>query len=208
MKNTDTQISLKTVGLGAAVICLFLTAAAITPVFLTHKAFVASKKLNGQRAARVLALEQDAKNLKELIAKYKDERTRLDAVLFNDEDIATFLNNIVKFAEDANIKIKDMKAKEFRVVRPKEDPARKAPAKKPGQAALENQGPQLTYLPISIVIEGRFKHLTDFLLSLQKYRQLLTVSEVNIRRLIFPVLSCQFTLRLYSLRELDGRKQP
>lgn len=208
MKNNESQASLKTVSIGAVVISLVLTAAAVIPVVMTHKAFLSAKKLNGQRAERVLALEKDAKDLRELIAKYKDERTRLDAVLFNDQDIATFLNNIVKFAEDAHIKIKDMKAKEFRTVRPKEDPTRKAPAKKPGQAALENMGPQLTYLPISMVIEGRFKHLMDFLLSLQKYRQLLTIGEVSIRRQAFPELTCQFMLRLYSLRELEGRKQP
>jgi len=161
-----------------------------------------------KREAYLSNLEEDVKNLKKIIGEYEEEKARFAKLLFSDRDIATFLEEFGGFANRANIKIVDMKVQSFEGVKPEEKTEgvslrlKKAESKK-----KEEKGSSLYSLPIKVIVEGNFSAIVDFLLSLEKYRQLLTISNVSIRNKLYPKLSCSFLLRLYSLKELEELKK-
>ena len=145
-------------------------------------------------------MERDIQGLKESVQRFKQERQRLEALLFTDRDIATFLDQIAGFATKAQIKITDMQTQRVQEVKPPEEikPTLQAPQQK-----KETAGPQFAALPINMTVEAPFERIVVFLLSLEKSRQLLTLSNVSIKRGIYPLLACRFTLRLYSLKRLE-----
>lgn len=182
---------------GFTLICFWLFG------FYYHSYSTAQKRFR-QKNSRLVTLEKDAQNLKELLKGYKEEKEKLQALLFSDRDIATFLDQIGNFAKKARLKIVDMRAQRITKVEPPEEVSRGLPPIKSDFAQKkEEKGPILTFMPINMNIEGRFEWLIDFLFSLEEYRQLLTLSNVEITRSSYPLINCKFTLRLYSLREME-----
>ncbi len=160
-----------------------------------------------QKQMQEAELKQQAQNLNELLRHYKEERERFEKVLFTQEDIATFLQELGEFAKESKVKIVDMKAQKFENVKPPEElkgtvKAKPDPAKKNKE---QEAGPTLSSMPIKLSVEGSFVRIVGFLLSLEKYRQLLTVSNLELKRANYPLLNCSFTLRLYTLRQLEEK---
>jgi len=61
-------------------------------------------------------------------------------------------------------------------------------------------------MPIDIKVAGEFEPLVDFLIYLEKHRQLITLSDVEIRVRRYPLLECSFILKIYSMQELPGKE--
>ena len=185
-------------------ICAIFTAICLMLFGFYYQSYSQGQKRFKQKNSRLVALEKDVQNLKELLKGYKVEREKLETLLFSDRDIATFLDEIGGFAKKARVNIVDMRAQRMAVVQPPEEIARSLPpVNRDFAQKKEEKGPTLTFMPINMNIEGRFEWLIDFLFSLEKYRQLLTLSNVDIMRSKYPLVNCKFTLRLYSLKQIE-----
>jgi Tfp pilus assembly protein PilO len=167
--------------------------------------FSKAEKQLRQKKNYISNLEQDMRNLKEIIRKYQEERDRFSKLLFTDRDVATFLEEFGRFAEEAKVKIIDMKVQSFQKVKPEEE---FLPTKRPTKKTEEDkESLYLCSMPIVVNIVGSFEQITHFLFILETYRQLLTISNINIKTKKYPELTCTFTLRLYSLKKLAELKK-
>ncbi|MDD5449491.1 MAG: hypothetical protein PHO42_02710 [Candidatus Omnitrophica bacterium] len=200
MEKKTVNISPGKVKKTAIAVCVIFTAVLLGLAIASYYKYSARLKLFTQKNSRLIALESDVSDLQNLIQRYKNERQQLEEMLFSDKDIATFLDQISLFANNAKVAIKDMQAQQPQAVRPATQAGGKA-----SQEAAES-GPVLYALPINMTVEAEFEHLMGFLISLEKYRQLLTLSDVHITRKTYPLLDCKFTLRLYSLKTLSSRR--
>lgn len=204
MSKNKLNISPKSAIISSISICAVFTLVLVWLANSSYQNYVKTEKKLAQTNSYLISLEKDAKDLEKLLQKYKAERKHLEEILFDDKDIAAFLNKIGDFAKSSQIKITEMRAQRFENVKiPQELEAGLNPIQKEAMKKKQLANPQLAALPIKMSIEARFDRIIDFLLSLEKYRQLLTLSNVSIRRGSYPLLTCDFTLRLYSLKKLE-----
>jgi len=156
-----------------------------------------------------LRLEKDARRLKELIKGYKEERKRFEEILFNKQDIAAFLEEVSQFAKKSKIKIVDMKTRRFSEIKVEEEiQGGASPLAQRGVSSSNNKkkGAVLFSLPIEVRAEGMFSSIVNFLIFLERSRQLTTVSNINIKMKNYPLLDCSFVLRLYSLKNIEEKE--
>ena len=62
----------------------------------------------------------------------------------------------------------------------------------------------------TLAIKGKIEDIVKFLLSLEKHRQLLTLTDISIKLDKYPVLEANFSLHLYSLssaKQIGIKKQ-
>jgi Tfp pilus assembly protein PilO len=66
----------------------------------------------------------------------------------------------------------------------------------------------LSAMPIQVRVKGGFASFVQFLDHLQDYKQLLNIANVEIQSTTdYPLLDCQFTIRIYSLKTLAELKR-
>lgn len=164
--------------------------------FLNYRDYSEFSAQVKEKEARVLELERDADNLNLLIADYRREKEEFEKSLFSDRDIATFLEEFSEFANKANTNITDMRVQGMQHVRTERDNTK-------GAEQNEEVDLSLYSIPIRVAAEGNFEHIVNFLIFLESYRQLLTISDVRIGNRAYPALNCSFLLRLYSLKQLS-----
>ncbi len=201
MLKSKSDLSPKTLKMRAVLICAAVTLILIIILASNYQKYSRVQKRFKQKNSQLLALEIDIKGLKESVQRFKQERQRLEVLLFSDKDIATFLTHIAEFARKAQIRIVDMQTQKIQEVKPPE--AVKPAISQAPQDKKEEVGPQFAALPITMNIEAPFERIVNFLISLEKTRQLLTLSNVSLKRGIYPLLTCKVTLRLYSLKKLE-----
>jgi Tfp pilus assembly protein PilO len=165
------------------------------------------------RQARLLQLEKDSSQLQELLAKYADEKEKFASLLFKEQDIPAFLEEISGSAVKAHVTVSTIATRSFVRVKYKEidesvSAAGKArlSADAKNKSAQDDTGSVLVYLPIEVTIQGKFESLVEFLVSLEKYKQLVTLSDVEIKTKKYPQLECKFVVNIYSLRDLESVK--
>ena len=206
MKINKPKVSLKMLKAGAASLCIIVTfLLGLLGVFNYYR-YDEILRRTVKNNTRLSMLEKDAKELGDFIQRFREERDRFAKVLFSDKDISSFLDKIAEFANKTEVTVMSMKTQRFQDVKiPEEDIVGKAylVGKKDFKNEEEAKKLTLASLPMDMVIEGEFDRAIDFLLSLEKYRQLLTLTNVEIKRRTYPVLVCSFTLRIYSLKQLD-----
>jgi hypothetical protein len=204
MKKKTLKISPNKIRNAGISVCVVFTLAFSGLAVFNYYRYSESVKGFTKKNSHLMTLEKDAKDLQKFIQEYKEEKARLEKILFSDKDIATFLDQISGFANNAKVTIKDMKAQKFQKVKSvAELEGNIKPARTQADGKKEETGPTLSALPIKMTVEAEFEPLIGFLISLEKYRQLLTLSDVRIERKgSYPALDCKFTLRLYSLKEL------
>ena len=165
-------------------------------------------------------LNKDLGNVEKFVSDYKKERKEFQAVLFEKEDIASFLDMVSQFAKKTNIKVVDIKTKRFEKVKPLEKEKKKekkrkeerklSSAKKVKKAFVRKSKKQalLLFMPVEGKIEGNYTSIADFLFFLESYKQLVSLTDVEIKVKKYPVLACTFCLRIYSLEErmVEDRK--
>ncbi|OPX30939.1 MAG: hypothetical protein B1H08_00210 [Candidatus Omnitrophica bacterium 4484_171] len=156
-----------------------------------------------------MRLRNDENNYRDFIIKYRTQKKELEGILFNDRDVSSFLEEISLIARKSHIKISEMKTRKFKKVEPKNSTSGNSYSGNKPSGNKEDKPLFLAAMPIDIRIEGRFSSIVNFLVFLEGYRQLITLSNVEIRIKKYPLLRCKFTLRLYSLKsgsELKDRR--
>ncbi len=202
--------SLKLIKVIALFICGIVTLIYI--FFLSqefYNYYTLQKKVKEQRA-RLSQLKEETREAQIFLQEYKKEKEEFKTLLFKKRDIPSFLKKISEFAEKSEVKIIDMKMGIPMEVKPVVE-AKKTLSfverKKISSKKEKKELPYLSALPINIKIEGNFNSIVSFLIFLERYRQLLSVSNVTIREKKYPILSCRFTLRLYSLIEEENKEE-
>ena len=149
--------------------------------------------------------------LEELIRKFQDDLKLAEPIVFTDRDVATFLNNFSDFAKQANmtlISIKRLKSKPVPSSTESEEALKKKDKKK-GRAKdkPEDEAPGLLMWPMEIEVKGEYPDLINFLISLEEYKQLLTINDLNVRlsREGYPNLEAKFIIRLYTMEAPKAR---
>jgi len=145
-------------------------------------------------------LENDYVSLGNLITRYTSELEKFQKMLFQEQDVPLFLEEISLFASDAKVKILDVKTRTFVKVK-YSDPV-KAEKNKKADSTKQDQELVLSSLPVQVSIQGTFESIVKFLMKLEKYKQLLTLSDVEIKLKEYPQLLCSLTVSIYSLREM------
>lgn len=204
MKKNRLNISTRAVRFMGISACLVFSLAFISLAGFSYFRYSDAQRQFKQKQAYLLRLKNDAQNLRQLLRNYKEERERFSRLLFSDRDIATFLEEFGEFAKIAKVRIADMKVRKFQDVKPEGEI--KGGSRFKGDASKKKkkqEGFSLCSMPIKIVAQGNFEHIVDFLVFLERYRQLLTLSDLSIRRRKYPLLESFFTLRLYSLKRLE-----
>jgi Tfp pilus assembly protein PilO len=159
-------------------------------------------------------LQKQIKTIQEQLAKYEEEQKDFERYLFKEEDVPAFLEGISRFAEQTGVNIIDMKTKKFRAVETTTDKTASAGNKTRGTSTAKGQTSSaqdelknsltLAAMPISFKITGAFQDVVKFLSHLEDFQQLLTITDIEIANIkTYPVLNCQFTLKIYSFKYIE-----
>lgn len=204
------KLSANSVKITAVFACTVFTLIFVALIFYNFNNCFEIEKKGVIREEHLSQLKNDVKDLSRLIQTHKEEKEKFQKILFNDRDVAVFLEEIPRLAKSSKVKILSMKAKKFIRVQPpaesREAVSSSAQKKTSGGNKEEEKGPILSALPIDIKIEGEFKSIVDFLIYLEKYKQLLTLSNIDIKIQNYPLLKSSFTLNLYSLKDIEEIK--
>ncbi|MFC1808441.1 hypothetical protein ACFL0T_08790 [Candidatus Omnitrophota bacterium] len=155
------------------------------------------------------------KELKQVIAKYEDDLKVAEELVFSDRDIATFLENFSDFAKDSNTTLMKIRRQQEVVVPSQtEDEKRMAHAQNRGtkkekaQKEMEKATPGLLMHPMHVTLNGEYHDLINFLMSLEGYKQLLTINNlrIGIPARKYPVLKADFVIRLYTMKSPESRE--
>lgn len=161
-------------------------------------------------------VQDEIVQIKNKIALYEQEKKEFEEYLFKEQDIPAFLDDISRMAKETSVNITDMKTKSFSAVqsaasietnRAKARVIQNKKNKQQEQLSEEKQLKQmltLAAMPINMKIEGEFEALLKFFNSVEGFKQLVTVNEVDIvAGKEYPVLKCEYTLKIYSLKTLS-----
>ena len=184
-------------------VCIIFTLAGLGVVYFFFAKYQDSIKKLSLYRQKAKALAEELENLDELLAKYKKDKQHFEGILFKDKDIPLFLEGVSALSKRFNIKITDIKTQPIRRVKAEEEIPRRRMAKK----TQEREKPTLLFTPLSLRVKGRFANLVDFLLALERYRQLLSLTEVKIKTKNYPLLESSFSLNLYSLKSLKSKEK-
>ena len=203
MPSNRFNISTNSVRFIGILICIVSTLIFLFLIGFSYSRYSNEKGQLKQSQAQLLNAQEDMQNLEELLRGYKQERERFSKLLFSDRDIATFLEEFGDFAKKAKVKIMDMKVLGFKEVSLWDEAEKVSVRYRFSTEDKEEGGPTLRAMPINVIVQGNFNHIVNFLLFLERYRQLLTLSNVRIELRTYPMLECGFTLSLYSLKQLE-----
>jgi Tfp pilus assembly protein PilO len=166
-------------------------------------------------------LSKDIEQTRHSIDKMRKEQDEFKTMLFDERDVPTFLDGISSSAAKSSVHVLEIKTQQFsRVVIPKDlvetssKLAQLKSAEDPdGTNSTITKAQELTQLltlaamPIRIKVHGTFNSIVSFLNSIEGYRQLLTISNVEIAaQRDYPQLTCEFTLSIYSLKNFKDIK--
>jgi len=152
-----------------------------------------------QQKEQLITLGKNIETLNSLVSKYTKESDALKKKLFRDIDVASFVKRLSKLAGENKISLVDILAKNTARL-PTGEKIIKA---KKGKAAKQESLFTLAVKPLRITIKGSFSQISRFLLSLEKSNKLLSISDVEIKTVTYPILSYKFTLNLYSVEETE-----
>lgn len=153
------------------------------------------------------------------IERLKKEQEEFNKTLFEEQDVPAFLDGISNSAAKAMVHVLEMKTQQFSEVKVPKDLAdidrqlsklkhvNKNEANENVNDTKLSEKLTLASMPIRIKIDGTFEAIVNFLNSIENYQQLLTVSNVEISsKTNYPQLTCEFNLRIYSLKKLKDIK--
>ena len=156
-------------------------------------------------------LKNEIVQIKKFIESYNQEKAEFAKLLFEERDVPAFLDEIAKFAKQSSINIIDMKTQQFYQVQvpqkakdaPQADNSSDAANAQPKSKEELERALTLSAMPIQIKVKGTFPNFVQFLDHLQEYKQLLNIANVEIQTSQeYPMLDCQFMIRIYSLKTL------
>lgn len=199
---------------GLIAICVLVT---LLGVGLSVQQYNAMRKVKAEWLAKEKQREElkaEIAQVEAVLAEIETEQEDFAKYLFEERDIPSFLDKISQFAKDSLVSIVDMQTKRFYEVIVPPEVVQQASGKKQTEADLAQLREMrkqniltLAAMPIQIKVEGSFSALAEFLAKLQEYEQLINISSVEIEtQREYPRLSCNFTLRIYSLKSLEELK--
>ena len=168
------------------------------------------------KQVEMAAIKKEITEIEQSLLQYEKEKEDFAKLLFKERDIPAFLDKISEFAKTTTVSILDMKTQRFQEVRVPDNlsSTRKNRISQKDKNPVERKKEELkniltlAAMPIDIKVQGTFTSLVDFLEQLQSYSQLLNISNIQITlSRDYPALSCQFTLRVYSLKTLEELKR-
>ncbi len=212
--------SIQKILLGAIAVCFVFTALWMVFAVRSYYSSLNAVEALNQDNDRLAKLQKDVELAKLSIESYKKEQEEFKGLLFEERDVPAFLDGISNSAEKSSVYVLEMKSQQFsEVTVPKtmqnsnknskrarvydgfEEPIIKDPKEQINEVLT------LAAMPIRIKIQGSFESIVNFLYSIENYRQLLTVSNVEISSgNQYPQLTCEFMFRIYSLKRLSDVK--
>lgn len=206
-------MNFRQIKIGSIVICLLLALVMVGGTIAHFSSLRKAEEGFRQKKAELEKLKSEIVEIQKMLDQFNKEKKEFSELLFTDRDIPAFLDQVSKFAKTADVDIVDMQTKQFyQVVIPAKN--------KPGYYTEEERVPSkeeqiqevltLAAMPIDVRLKGPFGSLIKFLDHLQDYKQLVSISDVEIllqNQTEYPLLDCKFTLRIYSLKTLEELKK-
>lgn len=187
--------------------------------YFVFKQYTDLTKIRYQREAEkqnLISLKSEIAGIEQSIQRYKNEKDEFAKLLFNERDVPAFLDEISKYAKDSSMMIVDMKTQQFHQVAVPQEMQEMRHANTSLNKQLADQQKQdelkqaltISAMPIQVRVKGGFASFVQFLDHLQDYKQLLNIANVEIQTTNeYPLLDCQFTIRIYSLKTLTDLKR-
>lgn len=191
--------------------CLLVLAGLIALLVGQHAAYNTMNMDWMAEKQRMVDLKNEIAQIEQSIENYKKEQVDFQKSLFQERDVPAFLDEISKYAKLASLNIIDMKTQHFYQVQVPKDLENVRNRSKNLDAQLSEEAKRqemeqtltLAAMPIQIKLKGSFASFVDFINRLQAYGQLLNITNVEIQTTsAYPLLDCQFTLQIYSLKTL------
>ncbi|HOD12765.1 MAG TPA: hypothetical protein PLO93_02325 [Candidatus Omnitrophota bacterium] len=148
-------------------------------------------------------LEDQMQQFDSLMAEHQKDIKRFESLLFTEKDIAAFLEGISVSSKQYNVKPKEMTALQAEIVKVKDPLAPKDVRPTSSRDAQADEGLYLMATPYKLRVSGETENVFDFMTSLEKNRQLLTLSDFLVSGRMYPEIQVEFRLDLYSLGGLD-----
>lgn len=166
-----------------------------------------------QKGQELSGLHNEIAEIQKYLSDYEAEQAELQEYLFAEQDIPGFIDGISQYARETGIVILDMKSSRFEAVRlsPEITEGQSALAQKKiaGQGRGASQPPgergvTLAAMPVTIKAEGAYEGFVDFLDRLEGFKQLLTISNLNVSVTgKYPKLSADFVIKIYSFKNIE-----
>jgi len=157
--------------------------------------------------SRLQQIEQQAEDIRQSLEVYAKEEAEFGQYLFSEKDVPAFLENISKYAQQANVNVIDMKTRSFEEVDAVKKKIQERAKKQKQQGGQKKQADDLRQIltlaamPITFKVEGSFSSFVQFLSYLEEFRQLITINSIQITSgSKYPVLEYSFSLKIYSLK--------
>jgi Tfp pilus assembly protein PilO len=166
------------------------------------------------KSHELMKVKSDVAEIERLMAFYNKEKAEFQRYLFQEKDIPGFLDGLSGFAQSAGINIVDMKTSKFQAVKVPEsieegqsELVRRKLNQSVNELTKEEMGRMLTLaaMPITIKINGPYQSIVNFYRHLEGFKQLISIGNIDIATAnnAYPVLQCDFTLKIYSLKTLE-----
>lgn len=205
-KNTIEMLSPQLPKIISICVCVLITLILFVVIIVFNSEYTKAKGNIDLKENQFKNLEKDVKSLNTFLARYKKDIGRFEEILFADRDIPLFLENISRASKEFQIRIVAIRALNLKMVENDDNPA----STRQQRVSNEKKEEDMLYLastPFNITIIGKFRDIVNFLLSIEKYRQLLSLSNVEVKVDSYPALKCSFRLDLYSLKTLEAIKR-
>ncbi len=197
----------------AVTLCGLFTSVIMILAVTHFKDFVEHQKVWETKKKELADLKEEIINIKKSLDLYEREKLDFQRYLFREQDVPAFIDGISKFAQKSMVNIKDMKTGRFEEV----VIAEKEPTAHPKADSGKNQKDEATQkkerlkraltlaaMPIRVQMDGPYPSIVEFLGHLEGFDQLVTITDVGIvAGLEYPILKCEFTLKIYSLKTLE-----
>ncbi len=166
------------------------------------------------KSHELMKVKSDVAEIERLMSFYNKEKAEFQKYLFQEKDIPGFLDGLSGFAQSAGINIVDMKTSKFQAVKVPEaledsqsELARRKMNQSVNELTKEEMSRMLTLaaMPITIKINGPYQSIVNFYRHLEGFKQLISIGNIDIAAVnnAYPVLQCDFTLKIYSLKTLE-----
>ncbi len=205
-------MKVKQVKLVAIVSCVVFIIFLIGVIGWRVKVYNEAQAHLAEQSNQLEAVKKEIAMMKASIDQYEIEKKDFEQYLFDDQDIPAFLEGVSGFAKETKVNVVDMKTQRFEAIKIGSDIDGRSPLAKRIQEKREAESkgktPQntltLAAMPINIEIEGTYKSFIDFLDKLQGFKQLLTISNLELASTQkYPILHAAFTLKIYSFKTLE-----
>jgi Tfp pilus assembly protein PilO len=193
-------------------VCVFFIVAFGAASGFQLRRFTGAQDQLQQKSRELSTLHNEIAEMHKYLSDYESEQAELQEYLFAEQDIPGFIDGISQYARETGIVIMDMKSARFEAVRltPEITEGQSALAQKKmagrgrGAGSSGERGVTLAAMPVTIKAEGDYEGFVDFLDRLEGFKQLLTISNLDVSVTgKYPVLSADFIIKIYSFKNIE-----